>query len=164
MASDGAGDTSDSGNGKAASKLVARVGRERQRYAEDGERLIAGYESLPALFPRQPFSSRLESLTGEIASQVHSHSELGRWRRGGAHGVISTRRGPHLSQGVRTGVRSAAVYGLLGSRLSLWNSQLLWAQGGWENDETAEEAAARESLEEAGVRGDLQARTSYANG
>ena len=32
------------------------------------------------------------------------------------------------------------------------------AQGGWETDETASEAAARESLEEAGVRGDLQAR------
>jgi len=31
-------------------------------------------------------------------------------------------------------------------------------QGGWETDETAAEAAARESLEEAGVRGDLQAR------
>ncbi|KAB5519317.1 hypothetical protein DKX38_023636 [Salix brachista] len=28
-------------------------------------------------------------------------------------------------------------------------------QGGWENDETVEEAAAREALEEAGVRGDL---------
>jgi len=31
-------------------------------------------------------------------------------------------------------------------------------QGGWETDETATEAAARESLEEAGVRGELQAR------
>ncbi|KAL8554167.1 hypothetical protein ACS0TY_002399 [Phlomoides rotata] len=28
-------------------------------------------------------------------------------------------------------------------------------QGGWENDETAEEAAEREAVEEAGVRGDL---------
>ena len=32
-------------------------------------------------------------------------------------------------------------------------------QGGWETDETAAEAAARESLEEAGVRGELQVRT-----
>ena len=31
-------------------------------------------------------------------------------------------------------------------------------QGGWETDETVAEAAARESLEEAGVRGELQAR------
>ena len=33
-----------------------------------------------------------------------------------------------------------------------------WTQGGWETDETVVEAAARESLEEAGVRGELQAR------
>lgn len=29
-------------------------------------------------------------------------------------------------------------------------------QGGWETDETAEEAACREAYEEAGVRGDLK--------
>jgi hypothetical protein len=29
------------------------------------------------------------------------------------------------------------------------------SQGGWENDETAKEAAVREAIEEAGVRGDL---------
>ncbi|XP_002323248.3 nudix hydrolase 16, mitochondrial [Populus trichocarpa] len=32
---------------------------------------------------------------------------------------------------------------------------LLFPKGGWETDETVEEAAAREALEEAGVRGDL---------
>ncbi|KAJ6756485.1 DIPHOSPHOINOSITOL POLYPHOSPHATE PHOSPHOHYDROLASE [Salix purpurea] len=32
---------------------------------------------------------------------------------------------------------------------------LLFPKGGWENDETVEEAAAREALEEAGVGGDL---------
>ncbi|KAL8489342.1 hypothetical protein ACS0TY_025298 [Phlomoides rotata] len=32
---------------------------------------------------------------------------------------------------------------------------LLFPKGGWENDETAEEAAEREAVEEAGVRGDL---------
>lgn len=41
--------------------------------------------------------------------------------------------------------------------LVLMNS-LLCAQGGWENDETVEEAAVREALEEAGVRGDLMVR------
>ncbi|KAM7265515.1 hypothetical protein ACFE04_003198 [Oxalis oulophora] len=33
---------------------------------------------------------------------------------------------------------------------------LLFPKGGWENDETVEEAAAREAVEEAGVRGDLK--------
>lgn len=31
-------------------------------------------------------------------------------------------------------------------------------QGGWENDETVEEAAAREAVEEAGVRGELMVK------
>ena len=34
-------------------------------------------------------------------------------------------------------------------------------QGGWETDETVEEAACRESLEEAGVRGILQVSFLY---
>ncbi|XP_042373187.1 nudix hydrolase 16, mitochondrial-like isoform X2 [Zingiber officinale] len=32
---------------------------------------------------------------------------------------------------------------------------LLFPKGGWENDETVEEAAVREALEEAGVKGDI---------
>lgn len=34
-------------------------------------------------------------------------------------------------------------------------------KGGWENDETVEEAAAREAIEEAGVRGDLLVRKNF---
>ena len=33
---------------------------------------------------------------------------------------------------------------------------MIFPKGGWETDETSEEAAARESMEEAGVRGDLE--------
>lgn len=36
------------------------------------------------------------------------------------------------------------------------NDGMIFPKGGWETDETAEEAAARESMEEAGVRGDLE--------
>ncbi|CAN1781259.1 Nudix hydrolase 16, mitochondrial [Linum perenne] len=35
---------------------------------------------------------------------------------------------------------------------------LLFPKGGWENDETVKEAAAREAVEEAGVRGDILVR------
>ncbi|CAK7336500.1 unnamed protein product [Dovyalis caffra] len=38
---------------------------------------------------------------------------------------------------------------------------LLFPKGGWENDETAEEAAVREAIEEAGVRGDLMDVIGY---
>ena len=38
-------------------------------------------------------------------------------------------------------------------------------KGGWENDETVEEAAVREAIEEAGVRGDLMVKnfSTYMN-
>lgn len=32
------------------------------------------------------------------------------------------------------------------------------SKGGWENDETVEQAAVREAIEEAGVRGDLMVK------
>ncbi|XP_068499070.1 nudix hydrolase 16, mitochondrial isoform X2 [Phaseolus vulgaris] len=38
---------------------------------------------------------------------------------------------------------------------------LLFPKGGWENDETVEEAAVREAIEEAGVRGDLMDFLGY---
>ncbi|XVF00224.1 hypothetical protein REPUB_Repub03eG0266600 [Reevesia pubescens] len=38
---------------------------------------------------------------------------------------------------------------------------LLFPKGGWENDETVEEAAVREAIEEAGVRGDLMDFIGY---
>ncbi|KAL8171473.1 hypothetical protein V2J09_023277 [Rumex salicifolius] len=44
---------------------------------------------------------------------------------------------------------------------SVNGSGLLFPKGGWETDETKEEAAAREALEEAGVRGDLMGFLGY---
>lgn len=38
---------------------------------------------------------------------------------------------------------------------------LLFPKGGWENDETVQEAAVREAIEEAGVRGDLMDLVGY---
>uniref|UniRef100_A0A5B7CEV1 Nudix hydrolase domain-containing protein n=1 Tax=Davidia involucrata TaxID=16924 RepID=A0A5B7CEV1_DAVIN len=38
---------------------------------------------------------------------------------------------------------------------------LLFPKGGWENDETVEEAAKREAIEEAGVKGDLMGFLGY---
>ncbi|XP_047323109.1 nudix hydrolase 16, mitochondrial [Impatiens glandulifera] len=38
---------------------------------------------------------------------------------------------------------------------------LLFPKGGWETDETVEEAAAREAMEEAGIKGDLMGLLGY---
>lgn len=40
---------------------------------------------------------------------------------------------------------------------------LLFPKGGWENDETVEEAAKREAMEEAGVKGDILGLLGYYN-
>uniref|UniRef100_A0A7C8ZIR1 Nudix hydrolase domain-containing protein n=1 Tax=Opuntia streptacantha TaxID=393608 RepID=A0A7C8ZIR1_OPUST len=40
---------------------------------------------------------------------------------------------------------------------------LLFPKGGWENDETVEEAARREAMEEAGVKGDILGCLGYYN-
>ncbi|GKU91366.1 hypothetical protein SLEP1_g5251 [Rubroshorea leprosula] len=40
---------------------------------------------------------------------------------------------------------------------------LLFPKGGWENDETVEEAAVREAVEEAGVRGNLMVKLYFSH-
>ncbi|KAH6819337.1 nudix hydrolase-like protein 16 [Perilla frutescens var. frutescens] len=88
------------------SELVARTGRQQQRY-EDGYRLIAGCI---------PFRYRtVEKDDGGTSEKIVEVL------------MINSTGGPGL----------------------------LFPKGGWENDETAEEAAEREAMEEAGVRGDL---------
>ena len=42
------------------------------------------------------------------------------------------------------------------------NDSLIFPKGGWETDETAAEAAARETMEEAGVRGDTSPLGDFA--
>lgn len=88
------------------SVLVARTGRQQQRY-QDGYRLLAGCI---------PFKYQYSEESSDILSEKIVEVLM-----------ISSNSGPGL----------------------------LFPKGGWENDETVEEAATREALEEAGVRGDL---------
>ncbi|XXG78241.1 hypothetical protein AAC387_Pa08g2224 [Persea americana] len=89
------------------SDLLARTGRERQRYDEDKFRLVAG------CIPYR-LKENVDDLTGNIKSRLEVL-------------MIST---PN-------------------------RSDLVFPKGGWEDDETVGEAACREALEEAGVRGIL---------
>ncbi|XP_042058547.1 nudix hydrolase 16, mitochondrial-like isoform X2 [Salvia splendens] len=88
------------------SELVARTGRQQQRY-EDGYRLIAGCIPFRYKTVKDDDGGRIENIVEVL--------------------MINSTGGPGL----------------------------LFPKGGWENDETAEEAAEREAMEEAGVRGDL---------
>ena len=47
----------------------------------------------------------------------------------------------------------------LAIRFSLYTIASVQGQGGWEDDESVESAAQRETVEEAGVRGVLEVRT-----
>ncbi|XP_047945104.1 nudix hydrolase 16, mitochondrial-like isoform X2 [Salvia hispanica] len=87
------------------SELVARTGRQQQRY-EGGYRLIAG--CIPFKFRNSEDGDNSPEKVVEVL-------------------MINSTSGPGL----------------------------LFPKGGWENDETSEEAAEREAMEEAGVRGDL---------
>jgi hypothetical protein len=64
---------------------------------------------------------------------------------------------PGCRRGARTG-RTHACHARHAPRSHAALAPSAALQGGWETDETSAEAAARESLEEAGVRGELQAR------
>mmetsp|Transcript_321 Transcript_321/g.1196 ORF Transcript_321/g.1196 Transcript_321/m.1196 type:complete len:207 (-) Transcript_321:191-811(-) len=79
--------------------LMSRQGREKQRYTQDSQRLVAG--------------------------------------------CIPVRDNPRVKGGVEVCMVS-----------NRHNDGLIFPKGGWETDETAEEAAARESMEEAGVKGE----------
>lgn len=95
------------------SELVARTGRQQQRY-KDGYRLIAG--CIPF-----KYSNDEEENGGDSSKKIAKVL------------MINSNSGPGL----------------------------LFPKGGWENDETAEQAAIREAMEEAGVRGDLMHFLGY---
>lgn len=98
LGTNGGSDTSSSLSQSPTSPAQARTGREKQRYDEHEQRLVAG--------------------------------------------CIPVRGNPNVEGGVEVLMVS-----------NKHNDGLIFPKGGWETDETAEEAAARESMEEAGVRG-----------
>ncbi|WZY83692.1 hypothetical protein YC2023_030076 [Brassica napus] len=119
--------------------LVARTGRLQQRYA-DGSRLVAGILRIQALQLtsrqyRLAFVTvvRMSCLFG-VSCQLRSVSWCIPFR------YLNSESGK-------------VVHVLMISSSS--GPGLLFPKGGWENDETVREAAVREAVEEAGVRGIL---------
>ncbi|KAI3865541.1 hypothetical protein MKW92_046413 [Papaver armeniacum] len=109
------------------SDLVARTGRHQQRY-QDGCRLVAGCI---------PFKYREDDSGDSNCKKIVEVL------------MINSSSGPGL---LFPKVEQILVSVLL-SMLLKTSGVITTLLGGWENDETVEEAAAREALEEAGVRG-----------
>ncbi|KAK9157341.1 hypothetical protein Scep_003915 [Stephania cephalantha] len=105
--------------------LVARTGRLHQRY-DSGCRLVAGQANGVAHV--------MTRLSRQYASQMAKCNEI------------------NLLMSVDA-LSEKVVEVLMINSTS--GPGLLFPKGGWENDETVEQAAEREALEEAGVRGDL---------
>ncbi|RWW26641.1 hypothetical protein GW17_00008966 [Ensete ventricosum] len=117
------------------SDLVARTGRHQQRY-EAGCRLVSG--SLPHLPPSRVSSN----ITDRKYLIFYNTSWCIPFRYRNCDDTSDAKPDPDKEVEVLM-INSPSGPGLL------------FPKGGWENDETVEEAAVREALEEAGVRGDI---------
>ncbi|KAF9592238.1 hypothetical protein IFM89_012814 [Coptis chinensis] len=120
------------------SDLVARTGRLHQRY-EDGYRLVAGCI---------PFKYRDsgENCGGKTKQNLQVL-------------MINSTSGPGLlfPKGIIPCGIDVSGWGYSYARL-FWMVYMCMRhtlEGGWENDETVEQAATREAIEEAGVRGEI---------
>jgi hypothetical protein len=150
---------------------LARQGREKQRYGEDGERLVAGCVVLREVVPSAPpdLDSAGPVAGGEpalcapkIRAAHHSRwapacsatprsRELkrhGAWSPPRAHDLCCLPQVAFITQRVTRrcgqGADGARECLLISSKdPSLW----IFPKGGWETDETLEEAACRETLE-----------------
>lgn len=120
---------------------TARQGRDNQRYSPSGERLVAG--CAPSVDTESLDSTGIECLRIKFLA-ICSCVPI-RW--------------------VEDGRAPSAVQVMLIS--SSGGSGWVFPKGGWELDETAESAAMRETVEEGGVRGELDpiilGRYPYSN-
>lgn len=149
---------------------AARTGRHRQRFDASGARLVAG--AIPVRTRAGPGGGAvvevlmIRSTRGE--GLIFPKACGGREGEGGGSGGRAGGGGrgwaaPSLSFPLPLPApppRPAAP-AVLCTDATVWRPPSACArraQGGWETDESVEEAAGRESWEEAGVRGVLQAR------
>ncbi|GAU37593.1 hypothetical protein TSUD_365140 [Trifolium subterraneum] len=125
------------------SDLVARTGRHQQRY-ENGYRLVAGCVPF-----RYKSSGDKDSSSEKIIEVLMINSPSG-------PGLLFPKVPLSAMSSIwlcSTGEPLIASTAINEKRLK--EKDGCSVSGGWENDETVEEAAVREAIEEAGVRGDL---------
>ncbi|KAL6523281.1 hypothetical protein OROGR_016884 [Orobanche gracilis] len=143
------------------SELVARTGRHQQRY-EDGYRLIAGCIPFRYRNVEEDGSGTLEKIAEVLMINSNSGSGLlfpkvGCDRKGIRRIFMPLFDTiffmPLTPTHLELRKQSGQSFPLNTLRVATFIRKM--NEGGWENDETAEEAAEREAMEEAGVRGDL---------
>jgi diphosphoinositol-polyphosphate diphosphatase len=102
--------------------------------------------------PTSPVTSPLVSRTGRDRQRyVPNHAQGGGDKIRLVAGCIPLRRAPDVEGGYEVLMVT-----------NKHNDSLIFPKGGWETDETAAEAAARETMEEAGVRGDTSPLGDFA--
>ncbi|KAL3623726.1 hypothetical protein CASFOL_032542 [Castilleja foliolosa] len=122
--------------------LVARTGRHQQRY-EDGYRLIAGCIPFRCINVNEDGDGTSEKIVEVL--MINST---------GGPGLLFPKWYPSNISNLLYKLNFTLCYCVDGPENN--KIKLCWMfSGGWENDETVEEAAEREAMEEAGVRGDL---------
>ena len=152
--------------------VASRVGRDKQRYdGETGGRMVAGCvlfwsfffeEHFVDLRPRLSVSLSLSFLTScSSSSSSSSSSSFPLLHRTVPFRVISGDKDDDGDDDEsNSGNNSSTKLTLENVRILLVTSRsgagLVFPKGGWETDESCEAAAARETVEEAGVRGDLE--------
>lgn len=143
--------------------VASRVGRDKQRYdGETGGRMVAGCVSKKKfrlslsfffLFRSRPRSPR--SLSAHVAPLLFLLSPPPCLQK--KNRTVPVRITGHDGG---SGGESTAKLSAENVRVLLVTSRsgagLVFPKGGWETDESCEAAAARETVEEAGVRGDLE--------
>lgn len=115
--------------------MQSRVGRDLQRYGACGERLVAG--TVPV--------REVEKLNGGMGIEVCMVSSRGK-SNGKIWCIPKVRFAWHACY--------FSTCCMISSSLTI----MFIFKGGWELDETVEEAACRETLEEAGLEGILEVR------
>ncbi|CAL9039953.1 unnamed protein product [Musa banksii] len=118
--------------------MVSRQGRQLQRYSKAGSRIVVGYVPTVVWF--------------------------GRWVDGEMGGVVGVSDAEWRSCCRCIPYKFNRGYDDVGTSMEVLvvsspkGNGLLFPKGGWETDETIEQAALREALEEAGVQGNVEGK------
>jgi len=138
-------------NANANANARARVGREKQRYNDARQRLVAGCICVRDERDGREDASKDDCEDDDDDGGEHDGEEDGERARGDANEKARARSEARTT----TRVRVLMINSKRGPRGRDSERDLIFPKGGWETDESAAEAAARESMEEGGVRGEI---------